>query len=49
MVFNFRAIVRVLVAHEVEFAVVGGLAGVMLLRQLALLQLEATLQEREKK
>lgn len=27
--FNFRAIVRVLVAHEVEFAVVGGLAGVM--------------------
>lgn len=28
-VFNFRAIVRVLVAHEVAFAVVGGLAGVM--------------------
>jgi hypothetical protein len=29
MVFNFRAIVRVLVAHDVEFAVAGGLAGVM--------------------
>ncbi len=29
MVFNFRALVRVLVAHDVEFAVVGGLAGVM--------------------
>ena len=27
--FNFRAMVRVLVEHEVEFAIVGGLAGVM--------------------
>jgi hypothetical protein len=27
--FNFRAMVRVLVAHDVEFAIVGGLAGVM--------------------
>jgi predicted nucleotidyltransferase len=27
--FNFRAMVRVLAQHEVEFAIVGGLAGVM--------------------
>lgn len=27
--FNFRAIVRVLTQHEVDFALVGGLAGVM--------------------
>ncbi len=29
MIFNFRAIVRTLVEHEVEFAIVGGLAGVL--------------------
>ena len=27
--FNFRAMVRVLAQHDVEFAIVGGLAGVM--------------------
>ncbi len=27
--FNFRALVKVLVEHEVEFAIVGGMAGVM--------------------
>ena len=27
--FNFRAMVGVLTKHEVEFAIVGGLAGVM--------------------
>lgn len=27
--FNFRAMVRVLAEHDVEFAIVGGLAGVM--------------------
>lgn len=29
MIFNFRAIVRILVEHDVEFAIVGGLAGVL--------------------
>jgi hypothetical protein len=66
--FNFRAMVRVLVQQEVDFAIVGGLAGVMQgapihtqdlgvlyslevpnpKDQLALLQLQATLEEREK-
>jgi len=27
--FNFRAMVRVLAQHDIEFAIVGGLAGVM--------------------
>lgn len=29
MIFSFRAMVRELAAHEVKFAIVGGLAGVM--------------------